>query len=309
MTTLPPKPVIRAAARWLRLLRTSSERQGWAVIGTDTSYTDLTPTQYADALNWLVAEDLLSGKPGGWSLVPELIGLSDDHVNRVLFARALEASPPPWLPDADHHVMEVGEIPLDAATLATELGLAESDALSAIREVHGRIDLEELALIGSAGEEALVRLLEERWPGSTVHVALHNDGFGYDIAFRLGTAEWHLEVKTTTRRGRLVIHLSRHEYKTSLTDPNWRLVVVGLQHDKSPAVVGTIEHKRLWERTPLDVHKGSPWQTVRHNVEEDYLRLGLSFLNERHLAGKADESSLLRVGLAPGASFDWAPKS
>ena len=279
------------------------------MIGTNTSYTDLTHTQYADALGWLGTEGLLSGKSGGWSLVPELIGLSDDQVNWVLFARALEASSPPWLPDADLYVLEVDEIPLDTATLATELGLAESDALSAIREVHGRMDLEKRDRVGAAGEEALVRLLEERWPGSTVHVALHNDGFGYDIAFTLGAAEWHLEVKTTTRRGRLVIYLSRHEYETSLTDPDWCLVVVGLLDDDSPAIVGTIEHKQLWERTPVDVHKGSPWQTVRHNVEEGYLRLGLSFLNERHLAGEADESSLLRVGLAPGASFEWAPKS
>ena len=64
-------------------------------------------------------------------------------------------------------------------------------------------------------------------------VALKDDGLGYDVVGPLPTAMWHLEVKSTTRRGRLVIRISRLEYEIGAMDPLWRLVIVGLdsQHE------------------------------------------------------------------------------
>ncbi len=49
-------------------------------------------------------------------------------------------------------------MPQDVATLAAELGLGDHVALSTIREVHGRIDLEQRAAVGAAGELALSSL-------------------------------------------------------------------------------------------------------------------------------------------------------
>ena len=91
---------------------------------------------------------------------------------------------------------------------ATTLNVSDDAALLTVAMVHGKIDLEQRAEVGAAGELRLVELLEEQWPGSTRHVALEHDGLD-DVAFTGAGATWHLEVKSTTRRGRLVVHLSR----------------------------------------------------------------------------------------------------
>lgn len=74
---------------------------------------------------------------------------------------------------------------------------------------------------GNSSTVAATRL-ERRWPGSTRHVALTDDGLGYDLAFSCRGRTLHLEVKTTGRRGRLVLYLSRHEHEVALLDPDWR---------------------------------------------------------------------------------------
>lgn len=281
--------------------------QGWALVRADSSYTDLTQTQYADALDWLGTTGILQEGEGGLCLPSALIAWPGDQVHQLVFARALEASLPPWLPDADILVSDSSELPQDAASLAAELGLGDQAALSTIRQVHGRLDLEQRAAVGAAGEMALVRLLEARWPGSTVHVALTDDGFGYDIAFLLGGVEWHLEVKSTTRRGRLVIYLSRHEHEVSLRDPNWRLVVVGLRGDQSPAAVATVDHGRLCHRAPTDAHPGSHWQSVRHQVSSSDLQPGLGFLDVHRVLDRSASHQLLSAGIEAGAAFAWMP--
>ena len=280
--------------------------QAWVLLRADSSYIDFTQTQYAAALEWLTGLELLSGD---LSLAPALVNLPDDQLHQVLFSHALEASSPSWLPDADILVADSSDMPHDAAALAAGLGLPQAVAMSAIREIHGRIDLEARARVGAAGELALVRLLEARWPESTIHVALTDDGFGYDIAFTLTENEWHLEVKTTKRRGRLVIYLSRHEYEVSLVDPYWRLVVVGLHDDDSPGVVATVEHERLLQRTPQEVHPEVSWQSVRLQVSTADLRPGLSFADVPFQSDESDVNSLLCSTSPPGAPFAWAPEA
>ncbi len=280
--------------------------QGWALVRADSSHMDLTQTQYADALDWLGVTGILQEGESGLSLPTALISWPGDHVRQLVFARGLEVSLPPWLPDADILVADSSELPLDAASFAAQLGLNEQAALSTIREVHGRLELEHRAAVGRAGEMALVQLLEARWPGSTVHVALTDDGFGYDVAFLLGGVEWHLEVKSTTRRGRLVIYLSRHEHEVSLRDPNWRLVVVGLGDDESPAAVATVNHGRLCHRSPKDTHPGSNWQSVRHQVSSGDLQPGLDFLTDSDFDTSAVHPLLL-AGAQAGAAFAWMP--
>lgn len=285
MPTLPAESVARAALRWLRLLRSSPVAQAWAIVRADSSYTDLTQTQYAQALDWLAATGFLSREDGELVPTEALTDLSSMQIRQLLFARTLESWDPPWLLDADILVADSGDIPQDALALAGDLGLADTAAYSAIREVHGRIDLQLRSAVGIAGELGLVRLLEAHWPGSTTHVALTDDGFGYDISFSVGGDEWHLEVKATTRRGRLVIHLSRHEYEVARADPRWRLVVVGLREDDSLAVVATVDHERLLRTAPKDIDRRSTWQSVRYQVSTEDLEAGLSFLGEPGLVG------------------------
>ena len=132
---------------------------------------------------------------------PRSKAFPDQQLNQLLFERTLERSMPAWLADADFLVPDPGEVPQDAASLAEVLGLSEQASFLAIRNVHGHIDLAERARVGLAGERALIEFLECRWPGSTTHIAEANDGFGYDVLFRHGKEHWHLEVKTTIRRG------------------------------------------------------------------------------------------------------------
>ena len=227
---LPADSIARAAARWLGVLRRSTLTQAWSLIRADTRYADLTQTQYASALEWLRAMDLIADGPDGATLSPVVRTLPESLGNQLLFERSLEQASPAWLPDADVLIPDESEVPQDAANLARTLGIPELSAFLAIRQVHGRVDLAQRTRVGSAGEVVLRDLLEKAWPGSTTHVAQTDDGFGYDLVFRCNCIEWHLEVKSTTRRGRLVIYLSRHEHDVGLREPNWRLVVVGLDN-------------------------------------------------------------------------------
>jgi hypothetical protein len=59
-----------------------------------------------------------------------------------------------------------------------------------------------------------------------VHVSKFDDSAGFDVQFTMPDQCWHLEVKTTVRRGRLTIHLSRNEYCVSRRDDGWALAEV-----------------------------------------------------------------------------------
>jgi hypothetical protein len=304
---LPPETVVRAAARWLRLLRASTLGQASSIIRANASYTDLTQTQYSSGLDWLRTLDLLTDHRHGVELSPAVRELTEEQISQLLFERILERAAPAWLPDADLLVPDGADLPQDATSLAETLGLSEYVAFLAVRHVHGRIDLAERARVGVAGERALVEFLERRWPGSTTHVAQTDDGFGYDVLFRHGNVQWHLEVKATTRRGRLVIYLSRHEYEVSLHDPYWRLVVVGLDDQLQLQDVATVRHSELFGRAPRDVSTKARWQSVSHQLTSKDLQRGFSFLNEpaidQELTGQIapnSNSRMLKV-------FTWMP--
>ena len=274
---LPADGILRAAQRWVRLLGRSTFNQAAALVKADPAYTDLSQTQYASALEWLRAVALVTETEHGPVLTSAVQGLTDDDASRMIFKRALEIAAPAWLLDADLLVPSADELPADAMNLAGLLGLSDNEALLSVRQVHGHIDLAERARVGATGEFALVQLLEDRWPGSTRHVALDDDGLGYDIEFRVDDHTWHLEVKTTTRRGRLTIHLSRHEYEVARLDPWWKLVVVGLDDQDQAAVVATAESGPILGRSPRDLHTAARWESVRHEMSPADLRPGLAF--------------------------------
>lgn len=303
---LPADGVLLAARRWVRLLDRSTLEQASALIRSSSKYTDLSTTQYSSALEWLTRIGVVVVDGHSLVLATDLKRLAEPQTTQILFMHCLEELAPAWLPDADALVRSTTELPQDAVDLAGTLGLAEDAALLAVRQVQGKIDLAERARIGLAGETCLVELLEERWPGSTQHIALHNDGFGYDVMFTPTSKAWHLEVKTTTRRGRLVIHLSKHEHEVGTLDPLWRLVVVGLDEGGQIAALATARHEVMRQRAPQNVDATAVWESVRYELSPKDVDPGLPFLNASWTDD--DDRSLLRQGSGGSKSaFAWMP--
>jgi hypothetical protein len=289
---LPPDPVLRAACRWLDLLQRSTLPTARELIRADSGYRDLTFTQYSTALDWLTSIGLLPlGDSGKTAAAPEVLGLDSHGIARLLFLRGIEFEMPPWLPDADLLVNDPVELPQDAARVVTTLGLTEPEAFIAVRQVHGKIDLAERSRVGAVGESALVRLLEAEWPESVVHLALEDDGLGYDVLLRIADRAWHLEIKSSTRKGRSVIYLSRNEFDVAKIDANWRLVIVRLDESDEIAAVNTALHVNIFDSAPQNVAPGARWESARFDVSHADQSPGLSFLSHEAMAIK---NSLLR---------------
>lgn len=297
---LPADAILRAAQRWIQLLSRSTFVQAAALIKADPAYTDLSQTQYASALDWLRSTGMLIETSHGASVEPSVLRLSGPALRQLLFSRALESAAPPWLADADTLVDDEDELPQDATKLAQALELDDRQALVALRQLHGRIDLAERARVGAAGEAALVAILEEQWPGSTRHASLEDDGLGYDITFQPTDTEYHLEVKSTTRRGRLTIYLSRHEHEIAQLDPRWHLIVVGLDAGGQAAAIATTREATLLARSPLDQTPAARWESVRHRLTAADLDSGLQLDDLTPPA-----SSLLGEG--GSRTFAWMP--
>jgi len=277
-----PDAIVVALGRWLRLLRSSSFPKASEIIRVSAAFSDLTLTQYASALELAKHLQLVVSGPEGLQLAKEIRATSDSQVGQKVFRVLLEQSFPLWLADADSLVPTPTELPQDALALAVQLGINEMEAFAVVKQLHGKIDLEQRSRVGAAGERALVEYLEERWPGSTDHIALTDDGFGYDVLFRHNSSEWHLEVKSTLRRGRLVVHLSRQEYEVGKLDPAWRLVVVGLDNDLQLRGIATARHPDFLSRAPVDMYHEVKWRTASHQLTSQDLEPGIPFaLNQR----------------------------
>lgn len=304
---LPPEGIVKGAVRWIRLLRTSTVAEATRVIAADSQYTDLTQTQYASALDWIESLQMLKFAEGTARLVPSIQVLPAEQLMELLFRRAVEHESPAWLRDADVLIPGPAELPQDVLELASELGVAEDAAFRSVTRLYGQVDTKERERVGRAGEEALVNVLEAFWPGSTTHVSLVDDSFGYDILFRSGGCEWHLEVKTTNRRGRLVIYLSRNEHEVSLRDPRWRLVVVGIDNLLRLQAVATLPTSLLAGRAPRDEVPESRWDSVSHDLRRADLQGGLTFLPP--LREMADEpmTALIQTGGMHRLNFAWMP--
>ena len=307
--SLPPKGILIAAECWGRLLATSTVPQARALLETDTRYLDLSSTQYGAALDWLIEIGVLTADEAPARLRPELATASVADIKKAIYRAGLEAASPPWLVDADLYVETAGDVPADGDELADALQVSGSDAVTAIRQVHGKIDLEARAALGTSGEVAIVGLLQAGWPGSARHLALTDDGLGYDIAATTETGTWHVEVKTSARRGRLLIYLSRQEYEISKLDPHWRLVVAGLDHDQQLAAVATIDPAVLHARAPADQHLDVRWASARYELKPGDLQAGLASLGTPPPGMPEGCSALLAYGGDRRALFAWMPSS
>lgn len=303
---IPAEGVIIAAARWLDLLGRSTEFQASILIRSNSKYADLTPTQYSTALEWLHSL--------AWTYLPEgSLGRSQalekttlQGRREYLLASLLEAADPPWLENADMLVHSSDDLPQDVDRWSDLLELPASSGLRVVRRISGKIDLARRAQIGSAGEIALCMLLESKWPGVINHVAETDDGFGYDVSASIQDIDWHLEVKSTTRRGRLSFFLSRHEFETGLADKHWKLLVIGLDDELRASCVAEVDKSALKKFAPADRTTSASWENAKYDMGGGHLSPGLAFLPW----DEADMSAhrLLAHGTrSQGPNFAWMP--
>lgn len=267
---VPPEPIIRAASRWLTLLDISSRERSFALLSTAPSLGDLTLLQYEAAYDWL-REIGLSSRIGSLQEVP-----------RTLFDAVLQTSELNWLRDSDRLVRDEEEIPQDVSGVADALGLAPNEALAAIRVQSGKVNTAERERVGNAGEIALVELLQSHMVGEVSHVAAFSDGYGYDIAVSVGTLQIHVEVKATTRQGRAVIFLSRHEFEVMKRDPCWILVLVRLGKELDIQQLHSVPNDWISRSVPSDSSSYGRWQSVALEVPECELIVGMPAL-EQHI--------------------------
>jgi hypothetical protein len=264
---IKPEPILLAAERWLELLPRNGETRSRAIFASTARYGDLTTTQYESAYDWIKAAGLLNN-----------LSAAGPASHRV-FVAAIETSEAPWLQNADEFEGDPGLLPEDVIAAATALKVDLEVASNYVHSAWGKVDLALREEVGSAGERALVDLLEGYTDAKVDHVSLWNDGFGYDVALRLDDFVAHIEVKSTLRQQRLSIHLSRNEFRTAGRDSAWMLVALRLDRDdyaiRSSATIPT-----AWLNTqvPSDSGDYGSWESCRLDVPTASLTPGLSTL-------------------------------
>lgn len=270
---LPPKPILIAVVRWLETLETSGGiARARALLTTHPQYDDLTPTQYESALTWMRELGLLDG-----------LGATLPPASRVLSA-VFEGGTLPWVQDADELVRSPDELPSDIVEVGEALGLDAAEVFDQLVVSWGKVDTAARELVGAAGEAGLVELLRSATDGRVDHVSTWSDGYGYDLVFTAGTTRLHLEVKSTTRAGRLTVYLSRHEYEVMLRDRQWQLVAVRLSTELEVVGVGSIPREWVAANVPRDSGQFGSWAAVKLELPADVVVSGVPALAE-HLTG------------------------
>ena len=251
--SIPPEPIIRGALRWLELIPTAGVQRARTLFATSQEYSDLTPTQYAEALEW--------GQRSGLFTSRTAAAAPDQLLEEIIVAGA-----PSWLPDADVLVQDTAEIPEDVLSAAETLGVSPIGTLACIRRAWGKVDTEIRRAIGDQGEAEILRHLRPRSGVAVDHVASWSDAHGYDIAVIDASAVCHLEVKATTRANRLTLYLSRNEFETMRSDSSWQLSMVILNEARCLARVYSVDREWIRSCTPIDAAQGGRWESARLDV-------------------------------------------
>lgn len=290
MTSLPPRSLLVGAVRWLREIESSSVERAWTALTTQPRYGDLTATQYSAALGWLRSTGCLTG---------------GDRPATLVLETAIVASQPSWLPDADDLIRSPDELPLDVVDVAAALGIGPRECFSIVTAASGKVDTAVRERVGALGEEAVVSLFERDVACRVRHDAAAQDGLGYDVTVETDTSTLHVEVKATTRRGRLRFFLSRNEYSVMLTDNAWRLVVVLLPDPLVSRVcaLATVSTSWIRENAPVDGPGTARWESARFAVPAGALVPGVPELVP-HLTGPV-ESSVVAMGCADPSPPGW----
>jgi hypothetical protein len=288
MSSLPAEPILRAAGRWARYLQHSSMARANAIFASHPDYIDLTPTQYGAALGWLQQIGLVTGDGALTS--------STSQIELAMFQAAVLHSRPLWLRDADQLISNPDDLPDDAISAGEVLGLAPCQTVAAVRAAWGKVDTSARKQIGSAGEAALAALLSELADATVDHVGAYADSLGYDIAVHGNGLHLNLEVKSTTRRGRLTVYLSRNEFEVMGEDSSWRLVVVLLGPDLKVEAVGTVDPKWVGHHAPADSSPFARWESVRLDIPPTAVQGGIAEVHE-WAGAQLGEQHLLRTGV------------
>ncbi|MFI6502411.1 protein NO VEIN domain-containing protein [Nonomuraea typhae] len=246
------------------MLPGSGRRRCRALFSTLPEFSDLTPTQYDAAYTWLQHAGLLESTWAGRSVA--------EQVFKAALAEAI------WFRDADVLIQSPGELPEDAHRAAETLGMSTTQAFAQIHAVWGKVDAELRTRIGSAGEAALVELLEQSVRAPVDHVSQRSDGYGYDIAVQAELCDVHLEVKTTNRRERVDVFLSRHEYEIMTHDSSWQLVVVRLAEDLRAEAVCSVRSGWIRENAPKDQGASGRWESCRLSIPPAEAESGIARL-------------------------------
>lgn len=239
----------------MELLTDSGVQRARSLLTTNSRYGDITPTQYESALRWLERTGLLT------------VG-SDSGAPAAVLVYAQAVTEAGWFPDADVLVRDPGELPSDALSAASALGIEPDPAFDHLRARWGKVDTELRRAVGAAGEaEVLAHLDTVLIDGvSAEQVSACSDGLGYDIAVMGSALEVHLEVKSTTRAGRATFYLSRNEYEVLLRDSCWVLVFAHLSSDLKLAAIETVETAWIRDTAPVDTTMGARWESCRFDA-------------------------------------------
>lgn len=197
-------------------------------------------------------------------------GLNDIHSSKstdasvaVLRAAVQDAL---WFPDADDLIPDTESLPEDLIEAAGALNVGLDMTFAVVRDLWTKVDDSQRKLIGAAGEEALVALLERADSLNVRHVSQESDAYGYDIGVIAGSEHFHLEVKSTTRRNRIRFYLSRNEFETMRRDLHWILVVIRLDQRSKIASVATVDNRWISNAAPADRDASTRWESSRFDV-------------------------------------------
>nr|WP_255672186.1 DUF3883 domain-containing protein [Glycomyces amatae] len=171
-----------------------------------------------------------------------------------------------------------------------------SEAYACVAAAWGKVDTAERKRIGDAGELALAKLIEAETAADVDHVAARSDGLGFDLLVKCRTFQSHIEVKSTTRRSRLSIYLSRNEFETMKRDRDWLLVAVRLDERMRILATGTVSRDWLSLNAPSDRGPHGRWESFRLDVPPSELEPGIPALADQLVSDSGDP--LITGGLA-----------
>lgn len=228
-----------------------------ALLTSHSAYNDLTPTQYATALTWIRDTGLIESVGSGIPVPLRILG--------ALFERGEL----PWVRDADQLVREPGELPTDVLNAGAALGLGANAVYGQLLSSWGKVDTAARERVGAAGEAALVEMLGSRTNARVAQVSAWSDGYGYDIEVVSEGIAAHLEVKSTTRRGRMAVYLSRNEFDVMLRDESWSLVLVHLNSELVVIGTGSVPNQWIVEHAPQDVDVSGRWASCKLEIPLD----------------------------------------
>jgi hypothetical protein len=297
--------VLLAAARWAQLLQRSTVTQAGALLKGRPEFADLTTTQYAAGLQLLAEiEAIGEQRPGEVLLHTGWKHLSREVIASRLLGEVLAGRPPAWLMNADD-VETLKDLPEDVRGIGNVLGVPEPTLAETVGHAWSKVDVAQREQLGLAGEFALAGALSSAGV-SVDHISLRSDAEGYDLDARVGQTRWQLEVKSTSRRGRLLVYLSRHEFETGLRSHNWKLVVAGLDSQSRLRAVAEVGRSTIAQLVPTDQDTRGRWDAVRLSLRAADVSRGLSFLPSIRLADGEAKDLILGSDDRPDY-FAWMP--